>query len=52
MHFLLFSLPSLQISDFGASRSLSNEYPELGSSYNVVRQLANDEPSSKHHAPR
>ena len=32
MHFLSLSLPSLQSSDRGASRSLSNVYAELGSS--------------------
>jgi len=32
MHFLLFSLPSLQISDCGAPRSPSKVYREFGSS--------------------
>lgn len=52
MHFLPFSLPSLQISDFGASRSLSKEYLEFGSSYNSVRKTVNEEHASKEHAPR
>lgn len=32
MHFLFLSFPSLHISDCGASRSLSKEYLEFGSS--------------------